>query len=72
MPKYMVVLERITEEEIMIEADSDVEAIDKVLDGEGELTLFDEWAPNITHTIEIDDEWVPEITAPIVEVEDDE
>lgn len=56
MPKYMVVLERITEEEIEIEADTELEAVDRVLDGEGELTLFDEWAPNITHTYEVEDD----------------
>ncbi len=54
MPKYMVVLERITEEEIEIEADSELEAVDKVLDGFGELTNFDEWAPNVTNAIELE------------------
>lgn len=56
MPKYMVVLERITEEEIEIEAETEMEAVDRVLDGEGELTLFDEWAPNITHSYEVEDD----------------
>lgn len=56
MPKYKLVLERLLEEVIEIDAETEDEAYNLVLDGHGELADMSEWRPTLVSSEEIPDD----------------
>jgi hypothetical protein len=53
MPRYRVLLEQLSEQEVIIEADSATEAVDLALDGQGEYETEFVWAPTPVLTEEL-------------------
>lgn len=53
--KYRVVLEQISEEVIEVEAESELDAIELAIQGEGELVSGISFAPSIVHSEVLDD-----------------
>lgn len=54
MHRYRVLTERVIEEEIIVEAETEVEAVDMVLEGQGQENVYYEWAPVVTLSEEIE------------------
>lgn len=58
MGKYLIVIERISEVEVVVEAEDEDDAITKAISGEGEIEDTLEFAPAIIFTKELEPDGV--------------
>lgn len=54
MGKYQITIERISQETVEIEADSELDAVDLVISGGGLLVDEVDWTPAVIHSMELE------------------
>ena len=54
MSRYQITIERIIQETVEIDADSELDAVDLVVSGEGFLVDEVEWNPAVIHSMELE------------------